>query len=154
KRYSIALDVPQHLLYLNVKVMKEAGLVGPDGRPKVPGSRDELIAMAKQMAKGDSFGFGIGAVAPGRYTGRFPNLLWQTGANVFTPDLKRSALAESAAVEVAEFWASLFALKIAPPSNASCRDAFIAGKLGMWIAGSWNFTGVREGKGEVNGRAV
>ena len=108
KRYSIALDVPQHLLYLNVKVMKEAGLVGPDGRPKVPGSRDELIAMAKQMSKGDSFGFGIGTVAPGRYTWGFHNLLWQNGANVFTPDLKRSALADPAAIEVAEFWASLF----------------------------------------------
>jgi len=154
KRYSIALDVPQHLLYLNVKVMKEAGLVGADGRPKVPGSRDELVAMAKQMAKGDSFGFGIGTVGPGRYTWGFHNLLWQNGANVFTPDLKRSALADPAAVEVAEFWASLFALKIAPPSNASCRDAFIAGKLGMWIAGSWNFTGLREAKVEFTAAPV
>ena len=146
KRYSVALDVPQHLLYLNVKVMKEAGLVGADGRPKVPASRDELVQMAKQMAKGDTFGFGIGTVAPGRYTWGFHNLLWQNGANVFTADLKRSALAEPAAVEVADFWASLFAQKISPPANASCRDAFIAGKLGMWIAGSWNFTGLREAK--------
>ena len=149
KRYSIALDVPQHVLYLNVKVMKEAGLVGPDGRPKVPSSRDELIAMAKSMSKGDSFGVAIGTVGPGRYTWGFHNLLWQNGANVFTSDLKRSALADPAAIEVAEFWGSLFGpLKIAPPANASCRDAFIAGKLGMWIAGSWNFTGLREAKVE------
>src|SRR5204863_184090 len=47
KRYSLPLDVPQHLLYLNVKVMKEAGLVGADGKPKVPASRDELVTMAK-----------------------------------------------------------------------------------------------------------
>src|SRR2546429_1466127 len=38
--------------------------------------------------------------------------------------------------------------KVAPPANANCRDAFIAGKLGMWIAGSWNFTGLREAKVE------
>ncbi|HET6369211.1 MAG TPA: ABC transporter substrate-binding protein [Pseudomonadales bacterium] len=155
KRYSIALDVPQHVLYLNVKVMKEAGLVGPDGRPKVPGSRDELIAMAKQMAKGDSFGVAIGTVGPGRYTWGFHNLLWQNGANVFTPDLKRSALADPAAIEVAEFWGNLFGpLKIAPPANASCRDAFIAGKLGMWIAGSWNFTGLRDAKVEFTAAPV
>ena len=36
KRYSLPLDVPQHVLYLNIKVMKEAGLVGADGRPRVP----------------------------------------------------------------------------------------------------------------------
>jgi len=154
KRYSVALDVPQHLLYLNVKVMKEAGLVGPEGRPKVPASRDELIQMAKQMAKGDTFGFGIGTVAPGRYTWGFHNLLWQNGANVFTPDLKRSALADPAAVEVADFWASLYAQKISPPSNASCRDAFIAGKLGLWIAGSWNFTGLREAKVDFTAAAL
>ncbi len=149
KRYSIALDVPQHLLYLNVKVMKEAGLVAADGRPKVPGSREELIQMAKQMAKGDTFGAAIGTVNPGRYTWGFHNLLWQNGGNVFTPDLKRSGLADAAAIEVAEFWGTLFGpLKIAPPANASCRDAFIAGKLGMWIAGSWNFTGLRDAKVE------
>ena len=52
-------------------------------------------------------------------------------------------------IEVAEFWAALAGpLKIAPPANANCRDAFIAGKLGMWIAGSWNFTGLREAKVE------
>ena len=28
KRYSLPLDVPQHLLYMNMKVMKDAGLVG------------------------------------------------------------------------------------------------------------------------------
>src|SRR5258707_12983278 len=32
KRYSLPLDVPQHILYLNSKVMKDAGLAG-----KVPG---------------------------------------------------------------------------------------------------------------------
>src|SRR5262249_24104383 len=60
KRYAIPLDVPQHILYLNVKVMRDAGLVGTDGKPKVPGSREELVAMAKRMTKGDTFGFSIG----------------------------------------------------------------------------------------------
>jgi multiple sugar transport system substrate-binding protein len=146
KRYSLPLDVPQHILYLNVKVMKDAGLMAPNG-PRIPASRDELVTMAKQLTKGDTFGFAIGTVNPGRYTWGFHNLLWQNAANVYAPDLKRAALAEPAAVEVAEFWGAVHSqLKVAPPSNASCRDAFIAGKLGMWIAGSWNFTGLREAK--------
>ena len=96
--------MPQHILYLNVKVMRDAGLTAADGKPKVPGSRDELVAMAKQITKGDTFGFSIGTVNPGKYTWGFHNLLWQNGANVYTPDLKRCALAEPAAIEVAEFW--------------------------------------------------
>jgi multiple sugar transport system substrate-binding protein len=149
KRYSLPLDVPQHLLYLNVKLMKDAGLVGADGQPRIPSSRDELVTMARKMSKVDTFGFAIGTVGPGRYTWGFHNLLWQNGANVYAPDLKRSALADPAAIEVAEFWGALEPqLKIAPPANANCRDAFIAGKLGMWIAGSWNFTGLREAKVE------
>jgi multiple sugar transport system substrate-binding protein len=147
KRYAIPLDVPQHLFYMNVGVMRQAGLVGPDGKPKVPGSGSELVAMAKQVAKGDTFGFAIGTVNPGKYTWGFQNLLWQNGANVYTADLKRAALAEPAAIEAAELWGSFHAQhKVAPPANASCRDAFIAGKLGMWLAGSWNFTGLREAK--------
>ena len=142
KRYAIPLDVPQHILYLNTKVMRDAGLAG-----KVPGSREELVAMAKQITKGDTFGFTIGTLNPGKYTWGFQNLLWQNGANVYTPDFKRSALAEPAAIEVAEFWGAIHSqLKVALPANANCRDAFIAGKLGMWIAGSWNFTGLREAK--------
>src|SRR5262249_36364587 len=66
KRYSLPLDVPQHLLYMNVKVLRDAKLVGPDGRPKVPASRDELVTLAKQVAKGDTFGFAIGTVNPGK----------------------------------------------------------------------------------------
>lgn len=149
KRYALPLDVPQHLLYLNTKVMTDAGLVASDGKSRVPGSRDELLKMAKQITKGDTFGFSIGTVNPGKYTWGFQNLLWQNGANVYAPDLKRSALAEPAAVEVAEFWGAIQGQhKVAPPANANCRDAFIAGKLGMWIAGSWNFTGLREAKVE------
>src|SRR5881296_511295 len=147
KRYSLPLDVPQHLLYLNVKVMKDAGLAGADGRPRIPASRDELVTMAKKIARADTFGFAIGTVNPGKYTWGFHNLLWQNGANIYTPDLKRAGVSEPAALEVAEFWAGLGGpLGIAPPANANCRDAFIAGRLGMWIAGSWNFTGLREAK--------
>jgi multiple sugar transport system substrate-binding protein len=147
KRYTIPLDVPQHILFINAKLMKEAGLVNPDGTPKVPGSRDELIQTATRLTRGDTFGFAIGTVGIGRYTWGFHNLLWQNGANVYAPDLKKSGLADPAAIEVAEFWGAIYAKhKIAPPSNASARDAFLAGKLAMWVAGSWNFTGLREAK--------
>ncbi|HWT80168.1 MAG TPA: extracellular solute-binding protein, partial [Candidatus Methylomirabilis sp.] len=147
KRYTIPLDVPQHIMFMNAKLMKDAGFANADGSPKVPGSKDELIQMATKLTRGDVFGFAMGTVLLGRYTWAFHNLLWQNGTNIFTPDLRRSALADPAAIEVAEFWGSMYAThKIVPPANASARDAFIAGKLAMWIGGSWNFTGLRDAK--------
>src|SRR3989441_11777019 len=129
--------------------MKGGGAGGGGGKPKVPASRDEPVTMAKKIARGDTFGFAIGTSNPGRYTWGFHTLLWQNGANIYTPDLKRAGVSEPAALEVAEFWSGLGGpLGIAPPANANCRDAFIAGRLGMWIAGSWNFTGLREAKGD------
>jgi multiple sugar transport system substrate-binding protein len=149
KRYAIPLDVPQHILYLNVKVMREAGLVGPDGRPKVPASGSELVTMAKQITKGDTFGFALGTLNLGKYTFGFHHILWQNGANIYTRDLKRSGLTEPAAIEAADYWGAFHAQhKVAPPANANARDAFIAGRVGLWIAGSWNFTGLRDAKVE------
>ena len=148
KRYTIPLDVPQHAFFLNPKLMKAAGYANPDGSLKAPGSKDELLQMAAKMTSEDVFGFAMGSGANiGRYTWSFHNLLWQNGANIFTPDLKKCALTDPAAIEAAEFWGAIFAKnKVATPANANPRDAFIAGKIAMWIAGSWNVSGLREAK--------
>ena len=148
KRYTIPLDVPQHTFFLNPKLMKAAGFANPDGSLKHPGSKDELLQMGAKLTSGDVFGFAMGSGANiGRYTWSLHNLLWQNGANIFTPDLKKCALTEPAAIEAAEFWGAIFAKnKIATPANANPRDAFIAGKVAMWIAGSWNVSGLREAK--------
>src|SRR5216683_574432 len=68
-RYSLPLDVPQHIMYLNVKVMKDAGLVGADGRPRVPGSRDELVTMAKRITKADTFRLGMWIAGSWNFSG-------------------------------------------------------------------------------------
>jgi len=147
KRYAVPLDVPQHVLYIHEAVCKAAGLAGPDGKVPIPTNRDQLLEMAKKIRSGDTYGLAIGTLDIGRYVWGFHNLLWQNGGNIFTPDLKRAAVTEPAALEVAELWAML-PREVAPPSNANARDAFIAGKLGLWIAGSWNFTGLRDAKVE------
>jgi multiple sugar transport system substrate-binding protein len=148
KRYTIPLDVPQHIFFLNPKLLKAAGFANPDGSLKLPGSKDELLQMGAKLTSGDVFGFAMGSGANiGRYTWSLHNLLWQNGANIFTPDLKKCALTDPAATEAAEFWGAIYAKnKIATPANANPRDAFIAGKVAMWIAGSWNVAGLREAK--------
>jgi multiple sugar transport system substrate-binding protein len=71
-------------------------------------------------------------------------MLWQNGTNVFAPDLKKSALADPPAIEVAEFWGRIHAQdKIAPPPGTVPLDAFVAGKLGYWVGGTWNIVGLK-----------
>jgi multiple sugar transport system substrate-binding protein len=148
KRYAIALDVPQHVLYINNKVFKDAGL----DPAKPPKTKDELLATAKQMTKGENLGFSFGAA---NYVWAWHNLLWQNDANVFDPDLKKAAVNTPAAVEATEFWGTIFAKeKVAPPAGVNSRDGFLAHKIGMWIAGSWNFTGLRDANFEFTAAPV
>jgi multiple sugar transport system substrate-binding protein len=141
KRYAIPLDVPQHILYMNEKLIKDAGL----DPKKPPATKDELFANAKKISKGDDvFGFVHGAP---NYTWAFHNWLWQNGGDVFTSDLKKAAVNEQPGIEAAELLASLRNdLKISPPGGVNLRDAFLAGKTGYWWAGSWNLTGLPEMK--------
>jgi ABC-type glycerol-3-phosphate transport system substrate-binding protein len=72
-------------------------------------------------------------------------MLWQNGANVFKDDLKSSALTSPEAVEAADLFGSFFTReKVSPPLGGNPRDAFVGGKLAMWIGGSWNFTGLKD----------
>ena len=70
------------------------------------------------MTKGDTFGIAIGTMNPGRYTWGFHNLLWQNGANIYSPDLKRAAVADPPPSRSAEFWGALPTQhKVAPPAE-------------------------------------
>jgi multiple sugar transport system substrate-binding protein len=143
KRYAIPLDVPQHVLYINEKLVKEAGL----DPKKVPATKDELLANAQKITKGDEvFGFVHGTP---NYPWAFHNWLWQNGGDVFTSDLKKAAVNEAPGVEAAELLATFRnTLKISPPGGVNLRDAFLAGKTAYWWAGSWNLTGMPEMKFE------
>ncbi len=151
KRYGLPLDVPQYVMFVNKNLFKNAGLTEANGDPKVPKNHDELVATGKKLTQGDTYGFywgGTGGTAG--FAWGFFNVLWQNGANVFQPDLKTSALTSPEAIEAAEMFGSFFSRdKISPPLGGNPRDAFIAGKLAMWIGGSWNFTGLKDVPFEV-----
>ena len=150
KRYSLPLDVPQHILYMNVKVMKDAGLTGSDGRPRVPAEPRRAGDHGQaHRGQGRHLRLRDRHREPGPLHLGLPQpALAERGQRLHRGSQARG-VTDPAALEVAEFWAALEGQhKIAPPANANCRDAFIAGKLGMWIAGSWNFTGLREAKVE------
>ena len=104
KRYGLPLDAVMYMMFLNDKVFQDAGLAGSDGKPKPPTTRDELMSMAKQLTKGDTYGFSLGA---GGDINPFELLLWQNGANVFSDDFSKSTIGDPPAVEVGAWFGSL-----------------------------------------------
>ena len=146
KRYGLPLDVPQYLMFINKTLFKNAGLVEADGTPKAPKTYDDVLSMAKKMTQGDTYGFYWGAQSgTSGFAWGFFNALWQNGANVFKDDLKTSALTEPKAIQAADMFGSFFNRdKVSPPLGGNPRDAYVGGKLAMWIGGSWNFTGLKD----------
>jgi multiple sugar transport system substrate-binding protein len=140
KRYGLPLDFVQFVMYLNDQMFKEAGLVDSAGKPKVPATKDELFQVAKQFTKGsDTFGLNIG---PADGIWWFENYLFQNGIGFFTEDLKKSALDQPAAIEVAQFWGQMSTevasgMKVSPPNGTDASKAFIGQKLAMSIDGTW-----------------
>jgi multiple sugar transport system substrate-binding protein len=144
KRYALPLDAVMYMMFLNHKVFQDAGMAGTDGKPKAPTTRDELLTTAKKLTKGDIYGFSLGA---GGDINPFEQFLWQNNANVFSDDFTKSTIADPPAVEVATWYASLLNTeKIVPPIGVDELKAFTAGKIGMWIGGSWNVSGFMESK--------
>jgi len=144
KRYSVTQDVVQSALYLNDSMFKDAGLTGSDGKPQAPTDQTSWLETAQKLTKNGNYGGLWGGSSDNL---NFEGLLWQNGTNVFSEDLSKSVLDQPAAIEVATFWAKPYAqLKASPPDGVDAEKAFVAGKLAMWVNGSWNVTGFNDSK--------
>ena len=138
KRYGLPLDAVMFVMYLNNSVFKSAGLANSDGTPQIPTDQTSLMAAAMKISNGDTFGLSIGGPA----ASNLEYLLWQNGANVYTSDLTKSALDQPDAIAVGTWFGSLATTeKVAPPMGTDDLKAFIAGKEGIFIGGSWNVSG-------------
>lgn len=144
KRYSITQDVVQSALYLNDAMFKDAGLADSNGKPVAPIDQTSWIETIQKLTKNGNYGGLWGGSAD---TLNFEGLLWQNNTNIFSDDLSKSILDQPPAIEVAEFWAKPYAqLKASPPDGVDAGKAFVAGKLAMWVNGSWNVTGFNDAK--------
>lgn len=144
KRYSVTQDVVQSALFLNDNMFKSAGLTGSDGKPVAPTDKASYLQTAQKLTKNGAYG---GLWGGGTDTLNFEGLLWQNDTNIFSQNLGKSVLDQTAAIDVADFWATPYAkLHVSPPDGVNAEQAFVAGKLAMWLNGSWNVTGFTSAK--------
>jgi len=135
---------PMGLIY-NAKAFQEAGL-DPNKPPK---TWEELLDYAKKLTKGDRYGIGLFGKGDNSSVWRLWYWWMTNGANVLSPDGKRSAINSPEFVEAIDFWADLFRKhKVAPPSTPANsfgenNQLFAQGVVAMVESGVWQI-GVTE----------
>jgi len=135
---ALPFDFHTNLWHINLTLMTEAGLIGPDGRPLLPASPGEFLDHARQVkeATGKSylaadfvqFPIGVRSIL---------SLLWQQGENVFDGG---EALIDTAQMRAAiSTFTDLFDAGFANPAHnyEAAQQAFLNGEVAVLINGTW-----------------
>lgn len=151
KQYALPLDVHPIGLYYNTKLFREAGIVDSNGRAKPPKTFDEFLDAARRMTK-DTNGDGRTDQWGFVYTWQRTNWLTisgQFGADIFSPDGKRSALDSPQNLRALHLMHDLiYKYKVAPkPEGVDAWLAFRQGKVAMALEGIYMLTSLEEQKG-------
>lgn len=135
---AVPMDIHANLLHVNMDIMKEAGLV-VNGKPVLPSSPEELLAQAKQLkektgkqylaADFSQFPIGVRIVLA---------LMWQQGANIFSPD-GTATIATPEAENAVKAVTQLFVDGLADPqlNYADSQQAFLNGETALLVNGTW-----------------
>ena len=135
---AMPFDLHANLWHVNLGLMREAGLVGGDGRPILPASPGELLDHARMIKEitgkaylaADFVQYPIGVRS-------VLSLLWQQDENIFDGG---EALVDTAEMRAAiTTFTDLFDAGFANPAHSyeSAQQAFLDGEVAVLINGTW-----------------
>jgi len=138
--YAVPFDVHAALAHVNVDLFKQAGLVNPDGTPRLPESPEEMLADAQTMKEktGKDYlavprsGDGLGAHLVN-------SLIMQQGGSILSEDLASANLDTPEAVEAVEFQNALVdgGYLDGQQSYDAAQQSFLKGDAAMLFNGTW-----------------
>ncbi|WP_420594093.1 extracellular solute-binding protein [Deinococcus sp.] len=148
KYYALPTAVRPLALFYNKELFKQAGIAQP------PRMWEELIADGQKIVKGTpprytTLGFGIQPDGQDYHVLR-EVLVRQFGGQPYSKDGKSATYDSAAGMKAMTFYTDLqtkYKLGVPNffPGNNSYRDAFIAGKVGMIIDGSFAINTIKDG---------
>ncbi len=134
KIYAIPFEIELVGLYYDADVLAAAGV-------QPPATWDDLKAAALKLKTDKRAGITI-EVSKGAYqTYTWYPFLWQTGADVFTADLKHSALDQPGVAQALQLWKDLIdsgAANLRPSRSTTDIGILGDGETAMQICGSWS----------------
>lgn len=141
--HALPWDTAGWLWHINTGLMRRAGLTDEAGAPRLPASRDELLAMARQFRERTGLPMLVQQTAPdvAGAARTFYTLLHQRGGTLF-PDAGAPARASFRSAEVREVLETIKALSdeghLTRGMNlAAANAAFLNGQGGVLLSGSW-----------------
>jgi multiple sugar transport system substrate-binding protein len=151
KLCGLPLDCHTLGLYYNEKLFREAGIVGPDGRPRPPRTLAEFLAAARRLTR-DTNGDGRPEQWGFAFTWLRTNwitFIGQFGGSILTPDLSASAINQPANVEATTLMADMITrYRIAPkPEGFDSWMGFRQGRFAMALEGIYMLSSLEEQKG-------
>lgn len=147
----LPLDCHPQGLYYNLRLFREAGIVGKDGKPQPPRTLDEFLDTARRLTRdkdGDGrpeqWGFAFTWLRTNWIT-----FISQFGGSILTPDLRASAINQPACVEATQLMADMITQhRIAPrPEGFDSWMGFRQGRVAMAIEGIYMLSSLEEQEG-------
>lgn len=150
KIYAIPFEIELVGLYYDADVLAAAGV-------QPPATWDDLKAAAMKLKTDKRAGITI-EVSKGAYqTYTWYPFLWQTGADVFTADLKHSALDNPDVAKALQLWKDLIgsgAANLRPSRSTTDIGILADGETAMQICGSWAIPTIENQYKDKNIRVV
>lgn len=150
RRCAIPLDCHPIGLYYNTRLFRQAGIVDADGNAKPPETLHEFLEAAKKLTvdenkdgRPEQWGFAYTWLRTNAFT-----FLHQFGADILTPDYRRSGLdAPDAARALGLMQALCYQHRVCPrPEGADAWMGFQTGKVAMALEGVYMLASLEEQK--------
>lgn len=139
--YALPFDTWAWLWHVNTRLMKQAGLLQPDGRPRLPHSPEELLAQARQFRQRTGKPYFAWAVANETAANdrTFLTLVAQQDAQLFSADGKTIRMRQPAVTNALTLMQQLYAEGHVRPNldYAAANQAFLNGEAGVVVVGTW-----------------
>jgi len=148
KHYAVPIDTHPFIMYYNTKLLKDAGLLGDDGKPVFEQSADGFVAFLKTLkeklpAKTTPFALSNSNDDPYR-------LWWalysQLGGNdLISDDLGKAEIDKAKGIQAAEYIQKLFTEGYIKKNDPDFYKNFQSGTAaimmtGVWATGTWEST--------------
>lgn len=148
QHYAVPIDTHAFIMFYNKKLLKEAGLLGEDGKPVLEQSADGFVSFLKTLkeklpAKVTPFALSNNNDDPFRL---WWSLYSQLGGNdVISDDLKSAAIDKEKGVKAADYIQKLYTEGYIKKNDPDFYKNFQSGTAamtmtGVWTTGTWEST--------------
>ncbi|PYY26311.1 ABC transporter substrate-binding protein [Paenibacillus illinoisensis] len=148
QHYAVPIDTHAFIMFYNKKLLKEAGLLGEDGKPVLEQSADGFVSFLKTLkeklpAKATPFALSNNNDDPFRL---WWSLYSQLGGNdVISDDLKSAAIDKEKGIKAADYIQKLYTEGYIKKNDPDFYKNFQSGTAaitmtGVWTTGTWEST--------------